>query len=125
MIMAHEPDIGKKPGPTAVAIQERMNLDGSVMKSHGLHKGKRLVLLPKSQIIQKGLELQRYLMPVTADVEILHAEFTSPTPNLSEHLLVQAHGPPHRERSSAPARLRGEVLHDSLADVLGFVLIER
>ena len=53
---------------------------------------------PEAEVVEKGLKLHRDLVPITAEVEILLAEFTGPLPHVPEHLLVKPLCPGEGER---------------------------
>src|SRR3954462_9021567 len=101
MPVAFEPDISEHASPAAVPVWKRVNRDRPVMKPHGLLQERIPLCLPEVEVVEKGLKLHRNLMPVTAESEVFLAEFTSPLPDLAEHLLVKPLCPEEGERCRA------------------------
>src|SRR5205085_2697311 len=95
-----------------------MDQDSAVMKPDGLVEPSGPLLLPEGKVVEEGLKLNRHLVPIAADVEILPAEYSGPFPDVAEHLLVELFRPREGERRHAARWLGGEILHHRLPDVL-------
>src|SRR4051812_43442541 len=81
--MTLEPDVGKHPSPAAVAVRERVDLDGPVMESYGLVQEVIPLTFPECQVVEQGLEPKLDLVPLAADVQVLPAEFAGPRPDVA------------------------------------------
>src|SRR3954452_24883302 len=68
--MTLEPDVGEHPSPAAVAIRERVDLDGPVMEAYGLVQVVIPLTFPECQVVEQGLKPKLNLVPLAADVQV-------------------------------------------------------
>src|SRR5271157_4651789 len=93
-----EPDVREHAGPAAVPVEEGVNPDRPVVEPHSLLQESFPPCFPEDEVVEKSLKLHLDLVPITAEVEVLLTELTSPHPDVAEHLLVKPLCPGESER---------------------------
>lgn len=75
-----------------------MNGNESVLESNRNFIGcERFVMHPEFHIVNEHLQFNRYLVPRATYIGFMRAKYSSPTPNLSEHLAVDRTDKIHRQ----------------------------
>ncbi len=93
LMIQFQPDIGEQARPAAVAVEKRVNLDGSVMQMRCLFDKVRPVLLPENEVVAEILHPVLDLKPGYTQVQIGRTRFSCPRPDVAEHLTMQIQHP--------------------------------
>lgn len=113
-----QPDVGQHPGPTAIAVAERVNLHRSVVDENGLFEDIGHVLLPASNVVAQLGQVFTDVCRITSQRQRLVANLARPRPDISEHLTVEPEHPAEVEGGDLAGRRGEEIPKDSPPDIL-------
>src|ERR1700722_13755455 len=88
--MPFQPNIGKQPRPSSVAVEKWVDENGPMMKSRGLFKNRHGGFpRPMVQVVEQILKVYIDLRGWEADVEFCQSFGPGPFPDLTEHLIMK------------------------------------